>query len=248
MQQPYQAEPVPEPILDQISTCWHRVHDSAYVAASYERAIRRYLEALLKNTHDAEEVTQDFLLRVHEQGLGRARPERGRFRDYLKKAVRNAALNFLRRQRAPGRSALPLKPEVLADDAGPRAERQWLADWRRSLLERAWQALEIHQHLSPGSLYHTVLRLAVEHPDEDSCALAERASAQAGRAVRPGTFRQQLSRARRLFAGFLTRAVARTLPAGWNLEDELTDLGLMGYVRPHLPDGWRGRGGAAGPE
>src|SRR5262245_12884862 len=132
----------PAPRLNDISTCWLRARDPAYLAARYALAIRRYLEALLKNAHDAEEVAQDFLLRVHEQGLDGADPGRGRFRDYLKKAVRNAALNFLRREQAPGRRALPLRPEGLADAAGPRAERQWLAEWRRGLLERAWQALE----------------------------------------------------------------------------------------------------------
>src|SRR5262249_18135729 len=163
---PHQAEPIPEPVLDQIGTCWDLVSDPAYVAASYGPAISRYLEALLKNSHDAEEVTQDLLLRVHEQGLGGANPERGRFRDYLKKAVRNAGLNFLRRKQVHGRRALPLKPEVLADDADLRADQQWLAKWRRGLVKRAWQALEAHQRQAAGCLYHTVLRLAVEHPQE----------------------------------------------------------------------------------
>src|SRR5262245_38107249 len=247
MHEPSQTAPVPESFLDQIGTCWNRVHDPAYFVASYGRAIRRYLEALLKNTHDAEEVTQDFLLRVHEQGLGGADPQRGRFRDYLKKGVRNAALNFLRKKEAPGRAALPLRPEALADGAEDPAERQWLSEWRRGLMDRAWRALEAHQQQCPGGLYYTVLRLAAEHPQEDSRALAERASARAGRPVLPGAFRQQLSRARRLFAGFLVREVSRTLPpAGRHLEEELTELGLMKYVRPHLPAEWRGHGGAAG--
>jgi len=237
----------PGPALDQIGTCWHRVRDPAYFAASYGPAIRRYLEALLKNAHDAEEVTQEILLRVHEHGLGRASPERGRFRDYLKKAVRNAALAFLRKKQARGRSALPLRPEALADADEPGAERQWLAERRRCLLERAWQALEIHQHQSPGSLCHTVLRLAADYPREASPALAERAAALAGRPLRPDAFRQQLSRARRLFAGFLIREVSRTLPSSVrDLDDELTDLGLMGYVRDHLPAGWPGRAPATG--
>jgi hypothetical protein len=154
--------------------------------------------------------------------------------------VRNAALNFLRRKQAHCRSALPLRPEALADDA-PGAEEQWLAEWRRTLLDRAWQALEIHQHQSPGSLCHTVLSLTVEYPEEGSRALAERAAARAGRPVRPDAFRQHLSRARRLFAGFLIREVTRTLPpTARHLDDELTELGLMEYVRDHLPPGWPG--------
>jgi RNA polymerase sigma factor (sigma-70 family) len=245
MHKQHRDEHTPEPPLDQISTCWRLVHDPAYIAASYGPAIRRYLHALLKNSHDAEEVTQDFLVRAHEQGLGRANPERGRFRDYLKKAVRNAALNFLRQKQAPGRSALPLKPEALADD-GPEAERRWLAEWRRGLLDLAWQALEAYQQQCPGGLYYTVLRLAAEYPQEDSRALAARAAAQAGRPVQPDAFRQQLSRARRLFAGFLVKQVSRTLPASQHLDDELTELGLLKYVRPYLFDGWGGRGQADG--
>jgi RNA polymerase sigma factor (sigma-70 family) len=243
MNQPPQAGPIPGSILDQIGTCWHRIYDLPYFATSYGRAIRRYLEAFLKNTHDAEEVTQDFLLRVHQQGLANATPERGRFRDYIKRAVRNAALNFLRHKHAAHRAALPLQPEALRDSKDLPTEKRWLAEWRGVLLGRAWRALADRQQRSTGSLCHTVLRLTVDHPHAESRLLAAKASYEAGRPVRPDAFRKQLSRARLLFAECLIYEVAQTLthPTADQVDAELSDLGLMAYVRDFLPPGRRGR-------
>src|SRR5437588_322359 len=57
----------------------------------YRRAIRSYLGALLHNDGDADEVAHQVMLRMLEGAFNRATPERGRFRDYLKRSVRNAA-------------------------------------------------------------------------------------------------------------------------------------------------------------
>jgi RNA polymerase sigma factor (sigma-70 family) len=230
-------DPIPGTFLDQVSTYWNRVHDPAYFVTSYAPGIVRYLEALLKDRHDAEEVAQDFFLRVHQQGLRNATPERGRFRDYLKKAVRNAALNFLRSKHATHRTALPLKPEALSDAAELSTDQRWLAGWREALLDHVWKALKDHEGRAPGNLCHTVLRLTVDHPEADSLTLAALASARAGRLIRPDAFRKQLSRARRLFAELLFQEVARTLrrPTAEHIREELIELGLMEYVRPYLP-------------
>src|SRR5262249_14612283 len=87
--------------LDEISTEWAVVRDPARFVRRYASAIHKYVAALVTNPHDAEEATQEFFLRVAQHGFVRTRQEGGRFRDYLKAAVRNAALNFLRRNRAP---------------------------------------------------------------------------------------------------------------------------------------------------
>jgi hypothetical protein len=60
---------------------------------------------------------------------------------------------------------------------------------------------------------------------------------QAGKVLKAEAFRKQVSRARRMFAQFLVKEIAETLdkPAAPDVEDELVDLGLMGYVRDFLP-------------
>src|SRR5262245_65927562 len=88
------------PVLDEIDTDWSLVHEPAHVVLRYSQAIQRYLRIMIANQHDAEEIGQDFFLWVSQHGLPRASKDRGRFRDYLKKVVRNAALNYLRRKTA----------------------------------------------------------------------------------------------------------------------------------------------------
>src|SRR5262245_41520243 len=85
--------------LDQISTHWTKVNDAATFFTRYAAAVLAYLEALLGNPTDAQDVLSEMLEQVVRHGFERATPERGRFRDYLKVAVRNRALTWLRRKR-----------------------------------------------------------------------------------------------------------------------------------------------------
>jgi hypothetical protein len=222
--------------LDQIETDWTMVHEPAHLVMRYAPAVQRYLGALIKNKHDAEEVAQEFFLWVSEHGLPRIRQDRGRFRDYLKQVVRNNALNFLRRKKPCVDSDDLLQlPDPESDCRIP--DKEWVIHWRRCLLRRAWRKLEKHQQRSKSNLFHTVLRLCATHPQEDSRSLAGRASEVAGRPLRPEAFRKQVSRARAMFAQFLVKDIAETLtdPSTNDVEDELVDLGLMVYVRDFLP-------------
>jgi RNA polymerase sigma-70 factor (ECF subfamily) len=229
--------PHPDGGLDQIETDWSMVYEPAQVVLRYAQAIQRYLNALIKHKHDAEEVAQEFFLWVTQHGLPRARRERGRFRDYLKKVVRNAALNYLTRKQPPRHSDCDLLNVPAPDDRERIPDQEWVVHWRHCLLKRAWKRLEKHQLRSPDNLFHTVLRLCARHPGEDSRALAERASEASGKAVSPDAFRKQVSRARRTFAQLLVKEIAETLdtPATEDVQDELVDLGLMTYVRDFLP-------------
>jgi RNA polymerase sigma factor (sigma-70 family) len=238
------SEPDPGPDnLDRISTQWSAVHDIGHFLVRYAAAVRHYLEAILRNTGDADDVCQEFFLKVIRTGFVRVSPDRGRFRDYLKTAVRNAALTHLRRrQRQPDLMDVAVLQDTVPA-ADPDAERRWLTDWRACLLDRAWRALEAHQHRSPGNLFWTVLRLSVDHADEDSTALAARAAEIAGRPLRADAFRQQLRGARLLFAQLLVKEVAQTLedPTAADVEGELAETGLSLFVVPFLPADWRER-------
>lgn len=227
--------------LDQISTRWSTLNDPVQFVLRYAPAIRKYLDALIANPHDAEEVAQDFLVRMLQKGFANANPESGRFRDYLKKAIRNAALTRLRRRKLAIQGNTDLLQFIVADEPTSAPDDVWREDWRHCMLNRVWQALDHHQRRSSGNLCYTVLRLTVDHPDADSEELAARASEVAGHLMRPDAFRKQLSRARRLFAHFLVEEVAQTLqqPTADRIEEELIDLGLMALVRDFLPPNWK---------
>jgi len=223
--------------LDQIETDWSMVYEPAHVVLRYAPAIQRYLNALIKHRHDAEEIAQEFFLWVTQHGLPRARRDRGRFRDYLKKIVRNAALNYQNRKRPSPQSDHDLLNVPAPDDRQRIPDQEWVVHWRHCLLKRAWKRLEKHQARSPDNLFHTVLRLCVRHSGEDSRSLAERASQASGKVISPDAFRKQVSRARRMFAQLLVKEIAETLdtPEPEDVQEELADLGLLGYIRDFLP-------------
>lgn len=230
--------------LSQISTRWPLISDPVQFVFRYAEPIQRYLGAIIKNPHDAEEVVQDFLLRAFQHGFVPERIIHGKFRNYLKAAVRNAAISHFRRQETANRHLVDGKENLLLDaaaDAPDEAGQRWLEQWRQCLLDRVWQALDHHQRRSPDNLAYTALRLIVDFPQEDSESLAARASQIADRPVRAPAFRKHVSRARRTFAQLLVEEVAKTLerPTPESVEDELVEIGLMPYLRPLLPPDWR---------
>lgn len=240
---PSTAVPAPAPAataptgLDRISTQWPLLQDPAHFVVRYGPAVRKYLLALVRHPHDADEIAQEFLLKGITQGFARATPDRGRFRDYLKVSVRNAALNFLTRTKKLQQGDLNL--QQIADPAteDARADQEYLAEWRRVILDRCWRALDSHQRQSPGNLFHTVLKVAADLPEASSEEQAATVTRRLGRPIRADAFRKQLSRARRFFAGLVVEEVAQTLegPTRERVEEELIDSGLMPYIRDYLP-------------
>ncbi len=219
--------------LEDISTEWAIVRDPPRFVLRYAPAIQRYVAAMVKNHHDAEEVTQDFLLRILQHGFPHARRDGGRFRDYLKVAVRNAALNFLQRRGGPHSIAPELLAATVPDKLQRAMDQHWIAEWRRCLLDRARWVLEQHQSRSPGNLFHTVLNMVVDYPQDDTATLAARTSALIGRPLRAEAFRKQVSRARFLLAKLIVQEVAETLidPTPEQVKAELIDLALWDYIR-----------------
>ena len=242
MDSPHRSSAEAGSLLEEISTRWSLITNPLQFVLRYSPAVRRYLGALVRNPHDAEDVAQTFLLRMVGRPFTPDRVAKGRFRDYLKAVLRNAAIDFFRQNGSHPTAGADLDA-FAAPDAERAADLAWLGEWRSCLLERAWDGLDEHERGAPDSLAHTALRLAVDHPDEDSPALAARASTQTGRSLRPDAFRKQLSRARRRFAQLLVNEIRKTLerPGAAEVVEELSHLGLMEYVRDYLPETFRCR-------
>lgn len=222
--------------LDQISTRWTQLHNPASFALRYTSALSDYLSNLLGDPDRAEEVLQEVLLKMMNQGFANARPERGRFRDYLKVATRNQALAFLRREHRR-KTVASDHLESLPEHDSPSTDQHWLDSWRNCVVEKAWRALERHEHQAPQSLVYTALKLTFEQPDTDSEELAKLASNLVNRAVSAEAFRKQRSRARKLFARLLIAEVAATVdpPTPEEIDEELCLLGLKVYVQDVWP-------------
>jgi hypothetical protein len=137
------------------------------------------------------------------------------------------------------------KPELrqrveaeIPSDLSMANNENWILEFRRCVLDRAWVELADHQRQSPGNYAFTILRLAAESPDADNATLARQLASRTGREISAMAFRKQLSRGRRLFARLIVREVKQSLrsPSAEDLWNELAELGLMPYLIGYLSE------------
>ncbi len=235
--------------LSQLDTIWTVVcracGDGSDVSADaaqkelldrYSGVVQRYLQGALRSTDAAEELSQEFALRLLRGHLRGADRRRGRFRDFLKGVLFHMISDYHRRQKKQPR---PLASGLdLADDRHlPEAtsDQEFLDSWRAEMLSRAWKALEILEQ-NTGKPINTILQFRAAHPDLRSAEMAERLSLQLGKPVTADWVRQNLHRAREKFAEILVDEILQTLeqPKITDLEQELIDLQLIEYCRPVL--------------
>lgn len=237
----------PNDRLSLIPTLWSlvcRAHHGPAAAANsarqrllerYGNAVQRYLRKVLRDADAADEVFQEFALRLLHGDLRGANPERGRFRQFVKGTLFHLIAKY-HKQRRRWPEPLPDNDTVLA--ANPEeleSDHQFVESWCDELLARAWAALaEIESRT--GQLFYTVLRFRADHPDLRSPQMAEQLAAQLGRPFTAAGVRQTLHRAREKFAELLLDEVIHSLdnPTAEHLEHELAELGLLDYCRPAL--------------
>ena len=246
-------EPTSDDRLSRMKTQWTALFDAHRPAGDtaaagargalllrYHAAVYRYLLGTLRDAPAAEELTQDFAVRFLRGDFKHADPERGRFRDFLKTALRRLVFDhWKRKQRGGVRGAGPLPDDSLLSPAAgppaPEAEDAFEAGWREELLARTWEALAELEN-SSGTPYHVVLRFKVGHPDLRSAQLAAQLGLLLKKPLTEAGVRQIVHRARDKFADLLIEEVARSLesPDSERVEQELVDLNLLDYCRAAL--------------
>jgi DNA-directed RNA polymerase specialized sigma24 family protein len=204
----------------------------------YGGAVQRYLLASLRDVDAAEELSQEFALRFLRGDFKRADRGKGRFRDFVKRAVSNLMVDYHRSRRRADRMHYVVEdlPEAADPDGwGRELDRDFTACWRDELLSRSWSALARDQERS-GRPFHTLLQLRAGHPESSSAELAEAFAKIGNRRVDATWIRVNLHRARGLFVDLLLKEVAASLeaPDPERLEQELIELGLYEHCRPAL--------------
>jgi DNA-directed RNA polymerase specialized sigma24 family protein len=233
--------------LNLISTYWsvvNQAHGSRAEAARsargqllehYEGAVRRYLRGALRDEDAAADVFQEFALCLVRGDLHGADPCRGRFRDYVKGVLSHLVADYHKRQHRWPRPLPGAGFDPTTDVPAPDPDRQFVESWRDELLARSWAALaEVERRM--GRPFYAVLRFRADHPEMHSPQLAEHLSSPSGRPLTAAGVRQLLHRAREKFAELLLDEVSRSLqtPTAYQLEQELSELGLLDYCRAAL--------------
>ena len=234
--------------LSRLSTIWVDVLEAHFgegsgVSAAQQRlfqrytsAIYRYLRAAVRDPEVADELFQEFALRLVRGAFKRVDPLRGRFRDLLKTSLYHLIVDYQRQRQRRPRGLRGDSPEPAA--AAPSmadSDCEFLTIWRAELMARAWDALAQHDRATDQHLY-TVLRFRTDHPEVRSPQMVEQLAAQLGKPLSAVWIRKRLYHARQKFADLLVDEVSQSLenPTGEELEQELIDLGLLDYCRPAL--------------
>jgi RNA polymerase sigma-70 factor (ECF subfamily) len=236
--------------LSQIQTHWTEVFQAhqgptaeaaaalATLVQRYGGAVHRYLLASLGDVDAADELSQEFALRILLGDFKRADPSKGRFRDFLKRAVYHLMVDYYRARRIKPMRLGEEIPEPAATEADSWAQdldRQFIESWRDHLMAHAWSALERVQERT-GRPFADVLRMRVARPELHSPELAAGLSERLGRPVNAGWVRLNLHHARDIFVESLLGEVEQSLgpDAPQRLEEELSELGLLEYCRSTL--------------
>ncbi|MEM6470434.1 MAG: sigma factor [Planctomycetota bacterium] len=222
--------------LRRVSTRWSQIENVHGFVLCYVEPIRTYLQRLLDYPDDVDEVLQRLLVRMLESGFGNVDPDRGRFRHYLIRSVRNEVVTWQRERTRRGAVSLESTNALQSVEVTSSDRAFWNQEWRANLIDRAWQALLTQEETQPACFFHSVLKLATDHPKDNSTKLAAAMTLQTRQAMSATAFRKQLSRARRAFAAQIVGDVADTLETGdsRSLRDELKEVGLMPYVEDFI--------------
>ena len=241
--------------LSRITTMWTMVEqahgdDTAEIEEAQRRlieryscAVYRYLLKVLRSADAADEVFQEFALKTIKGGFRHAKPEKGRFRDYLKGSVLRLVTDHYRRLRRRD----PLNTAGNLDAAGEAPARgeqrqcefdeKFAESCREEILSRTWAELQ-EASSRDGSALYDVLNYRANNSNASSDEIAAALTAQLSPAKpfsAPG-IRKTLQRARERFADFLIMEVSELCgtPRLSDVETELIDLGLQAYCKTAL--------------
>ena len=208
-------------------TTLHAAPARAALVVRYLPAISSYVAAIVRDAELGQDLTQDICARLMNGDFSKVDETRGRFRDYLKTAVRNVAKNHWRSEKVRSTQQLP---EALESDSTD--EDHWVTAWRSTVLEMTWRAMDAWQRKTPRAVGATLLKIRAEHPDAPIDEITGRLNDAMQLSLAVGAVRTQLHRARTRFAQLLVAEVTRTLRESTpeQVQEELAALGLLPYV------------------
>jgi RNA polymerase sigma-70 factor (ECF subfamily) len=198
------------------------------LARRYQGPAEAYLAVALRLSRErAHELFQEFFAwMLASDWLAKAAPERGRFRAFLKVALKNFATDELRKERAAKRGAGvtgPLEADPAfepADRRTPTPEEALDAAWRAELVQAAFARLEAELHASGRVAQFEVFRdyYLASGPELDYRALAER------HGITTTDVSNRLQRVKQAYRECLRALVLDTVRDASELGDELAWL------------------------
>lgn len=234
-----------DPRLSELSTQWTMLFQAHHgtpeemsdalrvMMMRYEGAVHRYFLKAVGDPEAVRELDQEFALRFLKGKFLKYDPKLGRFRDYVKRAVRNLMMDYHRGKGKTLRLDTDFDQPVATDPGMAEIDEQIITAWRDELLDRTWTALADLEKRT-GQPHHTVLKYRVSHPDSTADELAKKVGTALGKPISGSALRNRLQQAREKWVRFLVDEVKASLrtPTRDQVEEELAELRLLRYCKP----------------
>ena len=199
----------------------------------YSGAVHRYFLKTVGDEDAAKELDQEFAVRFLKGSFLKYDPQLGRFRDYVKRAVRNLMLDHHRGKGKTQRLDTELQMAIIDDSPSADSDEEFINAWRSELLDRAWNSLEELEQRK-GHAHYTILKYRMTHPRETSEQMAKGVAPAVGGKLTAAAFRNRLKDARQKWVEFLIKEVEVSLskPTPEAVEEELAELRLLHLCKP----------------
>jgi RNA polymerase sigma-70 factor (ECF subfamily) len=234
-----------DPRLSELSTQWTMLFQAHHgtpeemsdalrmMMLRYEGAVHRYFLKAVGDPEVVRELDQEFAVRFLKGKFLKYDPKLGRFRDYVKRAVRNLMIDYHRQKGKTRRLDTNYDQPIATGSGVEEIDEQIIAAWRDELLDRSWNALKDLEKRT-GQPHHTILKWRMQHPDSHSDEMARALAPVLGRSLSSGAMRGRLQHAREKWVGFLVDEVRASLrfPSREQVEEELAELRLLRYCKP----------------
>jgi RNA polymerase sigma-70 factor (ECF subfamily) len=215
-------------------TVWSRVHRAGadgneaqvameYLCVIYREPARKYLISLGCHAEDAEDLTQEFMLRwATRETMERLAPETGKLRSYIRQSLRNLWSNARRdattRRRGGGQAHFSLEdndlPEIQA------ADQLLDTEWALSLLRMVMTRLrEGYESRGKAAVFDALCNTLF-----DAEAVQPYARIGVTLGIKESQVKLEVHRLRRRFGESLTAAVATTVADPADVEGELRHI------------------------
>lgn len=215
-------------------TLWNRVRSAAQegvdadlamedLCALYREPARKYLITLGCTADDAEDLTQEFMLRwATRETMERLAPETGKLRSYIRQSLRNLLRNFRRDastcRRGGGRHPFSLEDDDLPDV--PAADHVLDTEWALALLRTVVARLrEGYESRGKAAVFD-----ALSHTLLDADALQPYSEIGVTLGIKPSQVKLEVHRLRRRFGEYLRTAVAATVVDPADVDGELRHI------------------------
>lgn len=206
------------------------------LAVRYWRPVYSYLRQKGNDVESAKDLTQGFFVEIvmGRDLVGKADPQKGRFRTYLLTALRHFAASEHRKQsarkRSPDGQLRALMPNGMSDNielaSGITPEQAFLRHWASSLLDEVLAEVEARCSQAGQTRHWAIFRAWVLRPimDNDVQPAIEVLCRQFGVKDKKSAW-NMVETVKRRFRRVLEETVRRQVRSDAEIEDEIHELG-----------------------